>query len=71
MNNYIKQSGFILLMFFTLSCDMVKNPSRVVDISGEYACMSLTGYFSELNRVVQAGETIPGELEKLNCYGQG
>jgi hypothetical protein len=59
-------SGIILLLIATFSCDLVKNPSRVVDISGEYACMSVSGYFREINRILQAGETIPVELEKLN-----
>lgn len=58
--------AFVFLLLLAVSCDMVKNPSRVVDISGEYTCMSLTGYFSELNRLVHAGEAIPDELEKLN-----
>lgn len=56
----------LILLFLTFSCDMVKNPSRVVDISGEYACMSVSGYFREINRIFQAGGAIPEELEKLN-----
>ena len=58
--------AFIFLLLFAFSCDLVKNPSRVVNISGEYACMSVSGYFREINRILQAGETIPDELEKLN-----
>jgi len=58
--------GIVFLLLFTFSCNLIKNPNRVVNISGEYACMSLAGYFREINLILQAGETIPDGLEKLN-----
>jgi hypothetical protein len=63
---YIVVVIFIVLIIGYEGCQ--KNPiKKIVQMKGEYICISLVNYMSAVNEKIAAKETLPGEMETL--YG--
>ncbi|MEI7660697.1 MAG: DUF1598 domain-containing protein [Bacteroidota bacterium] len=58
-------AGLFLLTMFATSCRTDSGEPRMVEIKGEYICISLHQYFTELNQLISSGKPAPEELDSL------
>lgn len=58
-------AGVLFCLLQIVSCYRGPMFNQVVQIKGDYICISLSNYFLEVNKLLQAGKAVPEELDSL------